>query len=380
MTKAETSRKKNASPALPPEEQAPKKSLFGIRLVIYAWLLLILFGCALVFLVRYLAVYELSQPKYCVEAYWNEFLEDPYPAEAQAAVADLDPLICSPEEAEAVIRPLLADSRLVKDPTRSVDDELLVYQIVGADKTRLGEVCFSVTGTRQFGLPIWEKTAASFDFHSYYATTQCVVPADYQVYLGNKLLGPECIVESGIPYQALEECYLHYENLPTMVRYEGGPFLGDVKLRICDPGGRELSEEELTESVFLDNCPAAEREAVVAFVDEFLPLYVFYSADVNRSAIHYYTQVYALSVPGSELRTRLSQALGSFGYSNTKALTIQSVDWNAVTDFGGGRYLADVSYTSDITGLHGQVSSTDHVRIVILFYDGRLLADALYHY
>ena len=348
MTKAETSRKKNASPALPPEEQAPKKSLFGIRLVIYAWLLLILFGCALVFLVRYLAVYELSQPKYCVEAYWNEFLEDPYPAEAQAAVADLDPLICSPEEAEAVIRPLLADSRLVKDPTRSVDDELLVYQIVGADKTRLGEVCFSVTGTRQFGLPM--------------------------------LLGPECIVESGIPYQALEECYLHYENLPTMVRYEGGPFLGDVKLRICDPGGRELSEEELTESVFLDNCPAAEREAVVAFVDEFLPLYVFYSADVNRSAIHYYTQVYALSVPGSELRTRLSQALGSFGYSNTKALTIQSVDWNAVTDFGGGRYLADVSYTSDITGLHGQVSSTDHVRIVILFYDGRLLADALYHY
>lgn len=375
-----------------------KKSRFGTGLMIYAWVLLILGGIVLFLLQNVLTVFEASRPQHCVEAY-SRALAETLPPAAADALAELDTSVHSPEENALWAQGLLKDARLVKDPT-SAGEDLLVYRIRAADGQTLGQVVFGVTGETQYAfpigqalglssliisgsaessLPVWSVVEEQFDFSAYYQTVGITVPADYQVYLGDRLLGPECVVEDGIPYAALEECYLHYEDLPTMVRYESGPFVGELALRVCDETGTELAPEELTEAAFLDRCAPEIQERADAFVPEFIPLYVLFSADIRNSFHYYYNQLTPMVVPGSQLAIRMRQAFEGFGYSGTRSAELLSTKINRVTDLGEGRYLVDVSYSTQIRGQGDTYVVDDHVLLVLIDFDGTLLADALYY-
>ena len=85
-------------------------------------------------------------------------------------------------------------------------------------------------------------------------------------------------------------------------------------------------------------------------------------------------------VPQSQLEVRLRQAIGSFGWSNTKALEILSMEVRCVTDLGEGRFLVDVGYETRITGLQGPVEVQDQAQVVLVYYNGSLRAEAIYHY
>ena len=356
----------------------PKKSRFGVGLVIYAWVLLMIGGGLLFVLHNYLIAYEASQPKHCLAAY-RDGLEQKLPDAAVEALAGLDPAIQSPEENERWALTLLQGASLVKDPARSGDDEL-VYYVKTADGTRVGTVTFAVTDKGRFGLPVWGPVEEAFDFSPYYRMVGLTVPPDYEVYLGSLRLGPAQVLDDAVPYDALAECYQHYENLPLLVRYEGGPFLGAPALRVCDQNGQEVPLEELTQERFLDRCSPEDREAVEEFIPRFLTNYIFYSADVNGTAMRYYGALNALVVPQSQLEVRLRQAIGSFGWSNTKALEILSMEVRCVTDLGEGRFLVDVGYETRITGLQGPVEVQDQAQVVLVYYNGSLRAEAIYHY
>ena len=355
-----------------------KKSRFGVFLLLYAWILLMLGGAALFILNDYLIAYEKSQVKYCLSDY-RDGLEKTLPAAAVEALGDLDPAVQSPEANQAWALEQLKGVYLTYDAADSADDRL-IYWIKRADGGWIGTVVFGVTEHGRYGVPVWAPVEEQFDFSPFYRTAGITVPADYTVYLGGCRLGADCITQTGIPYDALAECYLHYDGLPSMVRYESVPFVGEPELRVFDETGRELGPEELDQEHFLFRCSAEDRAAVEAFIPEFMHDYIFYSADIGGGALRWYNELRAQAVPGSQLYARINQALESFGYANTKDLEILSIEVRDVADLGGGLLLADVHYKTVITALQGPVEVEDQAQVVLRWVNGELLADALYHY
>lgn len=353
-----------------------KISGFGIGLLIYTWILLVLVGVVLCFFYQYLGAYELSRAKRCEENYLSAIREQP-PEAAALALSDLDPAIRSPEENLRWTEALFSDCQLLRIPAQS-NEHQKIYSVKASDGQIIGTVTFAVTGTGQYRLPVWETVDEQYDFHSYYQMAELVVPPGYRVFLGSKLLGQESVTEDDIPYATLEECYLHYDNLPRLLRYSGGPFVEMPELRVQDPSGRDLSPEDLTEELFLENCDPEVRARIEEFIPAFVTQYAFYSADVGGSAMAYYGKLRQLTVPDSQLWERINRAVGSFGWSNTRALSLELVEIKTVTDLGEGRYLARVGYDTVITGLHGAVPSHDDIQVVLKDLDGTILADALY--
>lgn len=360
-------------------DRRKKKDRFSLGLLVYALILMAV--CALLLQVfhRYMDAYEASRPNLCVEAYGRS-LKDDLPAAARDALGRIDFGGQADREDFRWVEDLVHGSVLVKDYVNSTDDRL-VYRLRAEDGHAIGSVVFAVTGKGRYGMPVWEVTEENFDFSAYCQTLEVTVPSDYAVYLGDRLLGPEYVTERDLPYAALEECYLHYEGLPTMLHYVSPPFLGERELRVLDARGLERSPEELTEELFLDSASPELRERAEAFVGDMIPAYVRFSADIQGRAKDYFTQLMIYVVSGSQLHTRMLQALENAGWGKTQTIKVTDIRLNFVTDLGDGRYMADVTYVSDLTTMWGGAAQmTDNARVVILDLDGTLKADAIYHY
>ncbi len=354
------------------------RSPFTSGLVIYIWVLLILGGIALMVLQDFLKTYEGSQAGYCVENY-AQTLRSTVPDAALHALDDLDPLVMSEEDRADFIRSLLREAELKKLPGESREDHL-VYQVKAADGQRLGTVIFEPVARTKYNLPVWSQISSSFDFSAYYNTLEVTVPSDYRVYLGDLLLGPDRIVEKDIPYAILADYYESFPELPTMVRYETVPLVGEGKLRILDRDGHEVSADQLSEEAFLDRCPEEIREKAEAFVPEFIELYVYFSSDLNSSAHYYFDQLRPYILQDSELFVRLRQAFEGLGYNlQIRTVSLESVELNRIIPLEKDRYLVDLNYIT-VIGTRGNdpVETNDHVLLVLVDEDGKLLADALY--
>lgn len=356
-----------------------RKDRFTLGLLAYALILMLICSLLLIVFHNYIDAYEASLPQGCIDAY-TQSLKGPLNSAGQEALARLETGSQSQDESIRWAEGLVQDATLVKDYVNSTDDRL-IYRLRAGDGHSIGTVTFAVTGTGRYRLPVWEKVEEEMDFSAYCKTVGVTVPAAYQVYLGDRLLGDDCVVERDIPYTTLEECYLHYEGLPTMLRYESRPFLGDPALRILDEKGAELGQDELTEARFLDNASPEARERTDAFVSKMIPAYVLFTADIQGRAKDYFNPLMNYVIRDSQLHTRMLQALENAGWGKTQTLKVTSIRLNSVTDLGEGRYLADVTYDSDLTtAWGGKAQMTDNARIVIFDRDGTLKADAIYHY
>ncbi len=357
--------------------EAPE-SRFGLWLFLYAFLLLTVGGMLLFALNEYLQAYEDSQVKYTLSDY-RDSLEQRLPEAAIRALDGLDPAVQSPEENRAWALELLQGVYLVKDAVDSTE-ERPVYWIKLSDGGWVGTVTFGVTRRGRFGVPVWGPVEERFDFSPFYQTLDVLVPPGYAVFLGGRRLENDCIVETGVHYDALEECYPHYDGMPTMLRYRSVPFVGSPELRVFDETGRELKPEELEQERLLYRCAPEDRAAVEEFIPVLLHDYIYYTADLGGSALGWYFILRQHVAPGSQLSTRIDQALESFGYTNTRNVEILSVEVCDVADLGGGRFLADVHYRTLVTAQQGPVEMEDRARVLLRRYEGKLLAEALYPY
>ena len=288
----------------------------------------------------------------------------------------------SEAEKRAVLSPLLATAYLETDGENSREDRPSCL-IRAADGQLLGSVSFESSGTDDEGIPRWTVAEEHFDFTGCFRTASLVLPSDYRVALGDRLLGPEWIRESDIGYACFAAAYEDFDGLPSLVRYETPPFLGEPALRFYDEQGQELPLEQLREEVFLDRCPADVRAQIEAFLPGFLDLYVHFSADIRNSAYYYYSLLSPMVLqPDSPLFQRMRAAFEGFGYSGARGAELQSVTLNYVTDLGGGRYAANLNYVTLITGHSGAYPPVeDELRILLILRQtegGQFLAEALY--
>ena len=358
-------------------EPKKRKSRFGLFLLIYVWVLLILGGVGLYKLQDFLSAYEASQPRYFVEEYEGSLREQP-PAAACQALEDMDSRILADEEKEAWVREKLSEISLSKDASLSREDHQ-VYRIKSAAGELLGSVSFEPVAQGKYSLPVWGVKEEQFDFSAFYRSEEITVPSDYSVFLGEYPLDKSCIAEENIPYAALEECYLHYEDLPTLVRYQTPPFVGEPQFRVLDSAGKELGQEDLNEDFYLDRCSPEIREKAEEFIPQFVDLYVLYTADIRESYEYYFYQLRPLVRRDGPLYVRLRMAFEGLGYSATKSVSLDGVEIERITDLGQDRYLVDVHYSTTVTGSEGPIPMEDHILLVLIDSDGPLLADSLYY-
>ncbi len=356
-----------------------KKDRFTLGLLIYALILMLICGLLLIVFHNFMDAYEASRPQVCIDAY-AQSLKGPLSPAGQEALSKLQ---FDAQDADANTRwaeELIQGATLVKDYVNS-NDERQIFHLRAEDGHDLGTVTFAVTGTGRYRMNVWEKVEEELDFSAYCQTLGVTVPSDWSVYLGGRMLGPEYITERDIPYEALGECYLHYEGLPTMVHYESPPFMGEMRLRVFDAKGNELDPETLNETLFLDSAAPELRERTETFLSKMIPAYVLFTADIQGRAKDYFNPLMNYVISGSQLHNRMLLALENAGWGKTQTLKVTEIRLNSVTDLGQGRYLADVTYSSDLTtAWGGSAQMTDNARVVIFDLDGTMKADAIYAY
>jgi hypothetical protein len=351
---------------------------FRLGLLLYALLLILIAGAALMLLQRYLSVYEATRPAVALEAYRAALLSPESTEGCRAALAELDPRLRAPEDSLALVREQLEDARFVESMSESSESEKH-FRIVAGDQA-LGELSLRAGEEQAFGLRGWEAAEDSFDFSAQFHGVSAVLPPDYQVFVGEHRLGRDELRESSVHYERLADAYPLIEGLPTMLRYESGLFLGELPLRVLDAAGHEIPPERQSEEYYLDNCGAEDRAAIEEFVERFLRPYILFTANIDQERDGYYTQILALSLPGSSLRQRLQESIRGEWWSWVRSCELQESEITGCTDLGDGRFVVDIRYTTRVVAISDPVVESFQIRMVLDNTSGKLLGSFLYNF
>ena len=348
---------------------------FRAGLLLYALLLILIAGAALLLLRRYLGVYEATRPAVALEEYRAALLSPESTEGCRAALADLDPRLRTPEDSLALLREQLRDARFVESIAEGGESEKH-YRVVSGGQV-LGEVCLRSGEEQAFGLRGWEAAEEHYDFSAQFHGVSAVVPPDYQVYVGEHRLGRDELRDGSVPYESLADAYSLIDGLPTMLRYESGLYLGDLPLRVLDSAGNEIPPERQCEEDYLDNCSAEDRAAIEEYVERFLRPYILFTANINQDRDGYYSQLMQLSLPNSALRRRLQESKLSDWWSWVRSCELQESEITGCTDLGGGRYLVDIRYTTRVVAISDPVVESFRLRMVLDNTSGKLLGSFL---
>lgn len=358
-------------------ERKKKRFSFRMGLALYILVFMVLSAVALTIFYNYIAAFEASRPTQALEAYKTRLMENGTDA-VDAALSVLDPNIRAPEENRQWAAALLEEASFPRISSLSSPDKV-VYGVRARDE-QVGTVTLTATGKGSYGFTAWELAEESYDFSAFTHRSEVTIPAGYGFYINGVLQGSDCVTDDAIPYESLADFYDRYENLPYLVHYESGLYVDDVETSIRDDAGNILTPDQLNEAYYLNNCPEHIRQLADEFIPVFLGLYVDFSSNLYNSYYYNFMQLRPLVLTDSQLHRRMEQAIGSFGYTTTNAVRILSIETHMITRLSEDRYLADLSYETEITGMGDPVVTTDNIRLVLYEHKDYLMAEALYNY
>jgi len=350
---------------------------FRLGLFLYALVLILICGAVLLFLQRYLVVYEHTRPAAALEVYRAALLSENATEGFRAALDDLDPQLRSPEESLRLARDLLEGLQFSESIADSSEQEKCYRVLAGGQK--LGELRLRTAGEEAYGLSGWECASEQYDLSAFFHGVSATVPPDYRVFVGEHVLGNAELKEKNVPYASLADAYPLLEGLPFMQRYESGLFIGELPLRVLDASGRELSPAQQNEEHYLDNCQPEDRNRIDAYVESFLKPYILFTANIDQEIDRYYDQLLPLTLPGSALRQRLNEGKNSAWWSWVRSCELQEREITACTDLGDGRFLVDLVYTTKVVAIADPVIESYSLRMVLDDTTGKLLGSFLYN-
>lgn len=332
---------------------------FIIGLFVYALVLAAIAAAGLSYFSRYMAAYEQTRPRTAIREYVDSLSEEYILAHAPDFFDGLDSYIQSREESAERVWDAVRDLDYVR---QYAPDGELVYALKSGG-TVFGTVTFTRGEEELMGFPVWQLSAEEFSFDYLCADAETTVPEDYTVLCGGRALGEEHISERGIPYSLLEEFYDDYA-LPTLVTYRTGSYIGEMELQVLSADGSPVDPDQLDEAFYTDNCTDEEKELVSDFVNKYINRYVSFLSGA-RGGVSNYGRLNQLVLKGSDLASRLNQALGGLGYASSRADEIESITVNEVMNVGEGRYVCSVTYLVNTLGNRGYVETTNNSKLVL---------------
>lgn len=353
---------------------------FLLGMVIYAGVFLFALNFGLQKFWDYMDAYEKSRPQNTIVPYVAQLdAEDVCDGSAEL-IAGMDPHVQDEETCRALISDAVAEGITYAKKTSDCTDTRFVY-VLRSGSTVIGSVAMEVTATDEYGFNQWEVTDTTFDMsHLIGGTVGVKVLDDYRVYVNGVLLDERYITESDIRFDVLELFYDDYD-LPTMVVYEAGPFLGEAVLTVTDAEGTEMVIDENTDyDALLNNCSPEETEMLNTFAEDFIDHYVAFTGSAFKSSQRSYKALMEYVVPDSELANRMALALEGLEWAQSRGDELVSVTMNMLHRIEDGVYLCDVTYQVDTTGREGVVRTTNSARFIVVEDDDELLVKTLVAY
>ncbi len=353
---------------------------FGLFMLIYGAVFLITLGWVLQKFYHYLAAYEDSRPKHVLNAYMDGLTADHVVDLSQDVIDQVDHNLQSVEECRTYIAQALEKGFSYAKKSSESTETKQVY-VIRSGLQVIGQFTMEVTHVDDYGFTYWGVTDESFDL-SYLigSKVSTVAPDHYTVSVNGKALDSSYIVGDPMKYDALKPFYGDYE-LPMLVTYQAGPFLGDFDMITTDTEGNVLVMEEVEDvSTLAQNCSEEEVERLDDFVDLFLGKYVTYMSGANKNAEANLYGLLTVVVRGSDFESRMYGALTGQKVTQSKGDKIKEINNNYFFKLEDGRYACDVTYVIDTTGKQGVVTTTNNVRIIVVEEPEGLRVFTVYNY
>lgn len=355
-----------------------KRSFFGWGMLIYAVVFLTASYFGLRELWSFMEAYEASRPMNVLNAYMETVTDDYVCDQSQELIDSVDHNIQSEEACRTYIKEALSGGISYARKTKECTDTRQVYVLRSGGKV-IGEFAMEVKSEDSYGFTMWELTEDSFDLSYLMGSTVSVsAPDSYRVSVNGVALDSSYMVGEPVQYEALEDFYEDYE-LPTIVTYEAGPFLGDFEMVVTNPNG-EVVTETPDPKVLEDNCSEEEIAELKSYIAEFLKVYVDYMGSSNDQADYNYSVLMKYIVKDSEFAERMYGALYGQRATQSRGDTITEITNNFYFRVDEGYYLCDVTYLVDTIGKQGSVITTNNVRILIVESDGKMLVQSVRNY
>ena len=338
-----------------------KKLSFKAGLLIYTAVLLLLIVAGLAFFWIYMDAYESARPQHAIAAYCeNEATKD---IEQQAMA--LDASLNSHDDNLAIFQDIVAQSKYLKNVSKSTDDEL-VYVLKNGSAV-YATMKLVPSEESKMGFASWKVTDVQYDFSSLYNYYEISIPAGYKLYCDRNEVGAEYIIDSAAPYEILSDFYDDFDSLPAKNTYKVGPFVGEAEFSVKDIHGASVTPDQLEDAYITDNCTDAEMAEIKTFIDEYIFRYVTFLSGANKLPYANYYNIVPLVVPGSDLQSRLYQALtGGIGFSGSLGDIIQSIEINSAMNVGNDMYCVDATYLVKTYGTDGGTTiTTNNTRIML---------------
>ena len=360
------------------KKKTKKRSFFGWGMLIYAVVFLGLTAFGLKELWAFMEAYEASRPMNVLNAYMDTVTDEYVCDQVQDLIDSVDHNIQSEEACRDYIMQQLSGGISYARKTKECTETRQVYVLRSGGKV-IGQFAMEVKSEDGYGFTMWEQTEESFDL-SYLIGSKVSVaaPDSYTVSVNGVALDNSYIVGDPVHYEPLEDFYDDYE-LPTIVTYEAGPFLGEYEMVVTNPQG-EVVTEAPDPAVLEDNCSEEEITELKDFIDKFLKVYVDYMGSSNDQADYNYSVLIKHIVKDSEFAERMYGALYGQRATQSRGDKITEITNNFYFRVDEGFYLCDVTYLVETIGKQGAVTTTNEVRILIVEENGKFLVQSVRNY
>ena len=366
-----------------------KKNRSGLRFAIGMMVYAVVFFTATFFGLRwfwgFIEAYELSRPQIAIDAYMDQLSKEHIVDSSMDVAALADANLQSREECREILMEALEEDITYARKASACTEDKQVFvlrsgkQVVGSFEIVTGE-------PDEYGFKPWHFSAESFDMNFLMGTetVTITVPEGYPVYVnGVELDESYRIGQTAEQFPELKDYYEKYD-LPMFVlnTYQAGPFLNrDYVIEAKDPQGNPfIYDESFDKYQVIHNCSSDEEAQLKAFLEKFLHVYVIFAGCANDAPLANYDNVMKYVVSGSNLQSRMEQALEGMQFSQSRGDSVAGFDVHHYVRLSEGVYLCDVTYKVDTLGREGVVQTSTSTRILIVRSGTKLLVDSMMDY
>jgi hypothetical protein len=354
--------------------------IFTVCLLAYALLFLAATAFGMRYLWNLLDHYERSRPHIALDGYMTTLSKDYVLSHCYDLIDSIDHNIQTEQQCRDTILEALEGSFSCGKKVKESDENTHVYAL-RCGRQVIGTMTMTRTGQQLGDFTAWEVVSEEFDL-SYLVqdAISITVPEDLTVYsLGNKL-SSSYITESDIPYPILADLYDDYD-LPTMVTYTAGPFLGEGQLEVKDEAGNAIDITPETDlNAFANNCDDAQTAAAKAAAESFILRYVDFTSCTGNDTMGNYNRLKEHMVPGGALAKRMYEAIVGLYWVTDRHATVTGLEFHNYLDLGDGRYLCLLTYTVDTTDFAGSIQAVSNVMLFLKQTDAGLKAESMISY
>lgn len=339
---------------------------FVTGLLVYVVLFVLIAAVGLGFFWKFIASYEASRPKNTVKAFVNRLTVDQMCDGSDELYASIDQKVQTREQFEQVIRNAVTESVSYAKKSSESSEDRQVY-VLRSGKTPVGKFVIEAGEADMFGFRIWEVTESSFDF-SYLMSDgiSITVPETYQVSVNGHVLDEGYITQTGIEYTALDGFYDDYD-LPTMVSYGADNFLGEGLVEVTDQDGKTVEITDQTDmNDLLPGVTQQESDAIAAFTEQFVQLWVRFSGSQKNNAVYNFYQIKNILSSDGVLSERLRSAIDGLAFGQTNGASVEDVVINRIVPLEDGTYMCDMTYLVRTVGKKGPVDTSSNMKILIV--------------